>query len=101
MTCYGLGKSLQRSNLKLIDGSFIHDLGYLIRRIFGYMGASFNHYDVDKSCNFSYSEDSTIITDALSKAGIVSPEDLDEDDKRDNERSYKQMDDQHSKNILF
>ncbi len=43
--------------------------------------------DDDKSCNFSYSEDSTIITDALSKAGIVSPEDEEgeEEDKRDDE----------------
>ena len=37
----------------------------------------------DKSCNFSYSEDSTIISNALVKAGIVSPDDLEDEDDDD------------------
>lgn len=39
--------------------------------------------DDNSSCNFSYSEDSTIITKALSKAGIVSDDDCSDDDDDD------------------
>ena len=47
----------------------------------------------DKSCNFSYSEDSTIISNALVKAGIVSPDDLeDEDDDPADTHSDKVLD---------
>ena len=44
----------------------------------------------DKSCNFSYSEDSTIITRELSKAGIVSEDDYEDDDVDDKEKLTKQ-----------
>mmetsp|Transcript_13224 Transcript_13224/g.33306 ORF Transcript_13224/g.33306 Transcript_13224/m.33306 type:complete len:554 (-) Transcript_13224:49-1710(-) len=49
----------------------------------------------DKSCNFSYSEDSTIISNALVKAGIVSPDDLEEDDDHDHDPA-----DTHSDKLL-
>lgn len=43
------------------------------------------------SCNFSYSEDSTMMTDVLSKAGIISQDDrssYSDDDNRSNDREF-------------